>query len=263
MKRLWLTYAWKDNEDKDIDFVIGELDQRVDVRFDRRNLIPGQRLWTQIGGLITDPSECDAWGIVLTPNSITSEPCIEELSYALDRALGSRGNTFPMFALVHRMSANSLPPSLRIRLCISLAEQRWADQVVAATEGRAVGFVPRDDLSKFVLTERIGSDGLSCIEIRPRFDTFAPVMVGVDLEAKSSGNVVYRSHGPSETVPQGCMLTMTSEGETTLSDGTPVWFWQSNEQAGPTHSYFIHYEKRPRRVFFGTPQSVQWFDAPK
>lgn len=54
-KKLWLTYAWKDNEDKDIDFIVQELDKTsIDVRFDRRNLAPGQRLWTQIGGTITE-----------------------------------------------------------------------------------------------------------------------------------------------------------------------------------------------------------------
>jgi hypothetical protein len=50
MKKLWLTYAWKDNEDQDIDFIVQELDPLdLEVRFDRRNLIAGQRLWDQIG----------------------------------------------------------------------------------------------------------------------------------------------------------------------------------------------------------------------
>jgi hypothetical protein len=121
MKKLWLTYAWKDNEDKDIDYIIHELDKiNLIVKFDRKNLIPGQRLWTQIGGLITDPHECDAWGIVLTPNSILSQSCIEELSYALDRALSVNGSEFPLFALLHNISANELPPALKIRLCIPL-----------------------------------------------------------------------------------------------------------------------------------------------
>ena len=50
-KKLWLTYAWKDNEDKDIDFIVQKLDEAgLEVKFDRRNLVPGQRLWVQIGG---------------------------------------------------------------------------------------------------------------------------------------------------------------------------------------------------------------------
>ena len=110
-KKLWLTYAWKDNEDRDIDFIVQVLDGlTLDVRFDRRSLVPGQRLWTQIGGAITDPAECDAWGIVLTANSLASQPCMEELCYALDRALSSNGSSFPVFALLHRVVAKDLPP---------------------------------------------------------------------------------------------------------------------------------------------------------
>ncbi len=55
-KKLWLTYARKDNEDRDIDFIVQVLDGLpLDVRFDRRSLVPGQRLWTQFGVAITDP----------------------------------------------------------------------------------------------------------------------------------------------------------------------------------------------------------------
>jgi len=87
-KKLWLTYAWKDNDDRDIDFIVQELDNAgIDVHFDRRNLVPGQRLWTQIAGAITDPALCNAWGIVLTGNSLASKACVEELASALDRAL--------------------------------------------------------------------------------------------------------------------------------------------------------------------------------
>src|SRR5216683_4828536 len=103
-KKLWLTYAWKDNEDKDVDFVIQELDKTdIQVRFDRREIIPGKRLWPQIGGFITDPNECDAWAILLTANSLKSAPCIEELCYALDRALTAKGENFPIFAILHHI----------------------------------------------------------------------------------------------------------------------------------------------------------------
>src|SRR5690349_3451961 len=112
-KKLWLTYAWKDNEDEDIDFIIQELDKtELTVKFDRRNLIPGQRLWTQIGGIITDPKECNAWGMVLTGNSLKSQPCIEELGYALDRALSANPADFPVFGLMHNIRAADLPPAL-------------------------------------------------------------------------------------------------------------------------------------------------------
>ena len=60
-KTLWLTYAWVDNEDADVDHVIRELGQAgLDLHFDRRQIIPGQRLWPQIDKEISDPKRTDA-----------------------------------------------------------------------------------------------------------------------------------------------------------------------------------------------------------
>ena len=188
-KKLWLTYAWRDNEDQDIDFIVQVLDGLpLDVRFDRRSLVRGQRLWTQIGGAITDPAECDAWGIVLTANSLASQPCIEELCYALDRALGSNGGSFPVFALLHKVAAKDLPPALRVRLCIPLESADWSKQVVAAVENRAPGLVI-NGLDQWMIKEHQVQDGIA-LEVRPRFDRLTPFAMAVDLDEKAQGNVL-------------------------------------------------------------------------
>jgi hypothetical protein len=77
---IWLTYAWKDNEDGQIDYVIGSLRlQKLDVEYDRIRLVPGQRLWPQIDAAISD-SKLSAWAIYATKESLNSEPCLEELA---------------------------------------------------------------------------------------------------------------------------------------------------------------------------------------
>ena len=88
MAKLWITYAWKDNEQSDVDFVVQQLKRAgMDVQIDRFALGAGRRLWEQIGAKITNPNESDAWAIYATENSLASEPCKEELAIALDRAL--------------------------------------------------------------------------------------------------------------------------------------------------------------------------------
>ena len=257
MKNVWLTYAWADNEDEDIDFIIQELDKtNLHIKFDRRNLIPGQRLWTQIGGAITDPEQCDAWGVVLTANSLKSERCIEELSYALDRALTSNGEQFPMFALIHKISASEMPPALKIRLSIPLESNNWADQVVAAANKEAVGFTP-ENVSDFVLREHVGGD-LIYLEIRPRFDRISPFQIAVEYSEKESGNVRGRGFGPSGQIPQSSVLYVTTEGEGNLPDGTRVWVWGANNEATSTSSYFLSYEIRPKRIWFGHPNNLKF-----
>lgn len=255
MKKLWLTYAWKDNEDKDIDYIIQELDKTdISVKFDRRNLIPGQRLWTQIGGFITDPNECDAWGIVLTRNSLESDACIEELSYALDRALDSKGEKFPLFALLHNISSKMLPPALKIRLCINLEDTDWVSQVLAAVKQSALGYTP-SDLSPYILKEHPTDNGY-WLEIRPRFERISPFMVAVDYVEKSSRNVTRCIAGSAGVPALGTMWSwIDSDG--TLTDGTHIWFWQGGNEASSIYSYYLFYKKRPKRIWVGRPENLE------
>ncbi len=92
--KIWLTYAWADNAQGDFSYLVQELDSiGVQAAYDKIAIIPGQRLWDQIASRITkDPIE--GWGYLLTPNSLASEACREELAYALDRALSSKEERF-------------------------------------------------------------------------------------------------------------------------------------------------------------------------
>lgn len=260
MKKLWLTYAWKDNEDENLDFIVQELDKKdLEVKFDRRNLVPGQRLWDHIGQQITDPTQCEAWGILLTSNSLNSDPCMEELAYALDRAIAAKGTAFPMFALMtDSITSKDLPPSLKVRLCIPLTNNDWRNQVEAACHIRPSGFTP-SGLSAFVMTEHLTANGF-CLEIRPRFDRIAPVAIVVDLDEKLSGNVFNSSLGPAGRIPSGFVAHSRVDSETTLTDGTKAWVWGADNETNSTYSYFLFYKSRPKRIWFGHQQNLALID---
>ena len=71
MGTLWLTYAWEDNHEQDVDFIAREIVQAgVHVKLDRWNIRAGIRLWDQIAMFITDKSQSDAWAIYATQNSL-------------------------------------------------------------------------------------------------------------------------------------------------------------------------------------------------
>ena len=260
MKKLWLTYAWKDNEDRNIDFIIKELDKtNIAVKFDRRNLIPGQRLWQQIGNHITNPMECESWGIILTKNSIENESCIEELSYALERTLKTKGATFPIFALLHEISPKELPPALSIRLCIILENNNWVDQVIAAVNKTSPGFSPEKDLSNFIFHEH-KIDNRYCLEIKPRFDRINPHAIVVDYHEKESGNVTNGSFGPSGIIPNGHVAFERINSETRITDGTHCWVWGANNEINSTNSIFLFYKKKPKRIWFGHQENLEKHD---
>jgi hypothetical protein len=136
-KRLWLSYAWTDNKSDDVDFIAQELEANgLRVHLDRWNIVGGQRLWDQIGKAITDPNESDAWALYATQSSLTSDPCIEELNYALGRALETRGDVFPLIGIFQtQLSQELIPPALRVRLYYSIQSTTWAADVAAAARG--------------------------------------------------------------------------------------------------------------------------------
>ena len=132
MAKLWVTYAWVDNDDGDVDYVAQELRSAgLEIRIDRQKIQAGLRLWEQIGRFISDQGECDAWMIYATQASLTSEACREELAYAVDRALNARGGEFPLIALFPAtVSRDLIPAAIRVRLYVSLTDPDWAERIV-------------------------------------------------------------------------------------------------------------------------------------
>lgn len=100
MKAVWITYAWDDNRDGDVDFAAQELGRAgLQVKLDRWNLTAGRRLWEQIEHFIQDSSLSDGWLFYATQTSLGNEKCREEFFWALDRSLNKRGEGFPIIAL--------------------------------------------------------------------------------------------------------------------------------------------------------------------
>lgn len=145
-KKLWLTYAWVDNAEQDVDHIVRELEQvGLDVKLDKRQIIPGQRLWTQINSAISDPTSVDAWAIYASENSLKSEPCLEELAYALDRAIRKRGGEFPIIGIFPQpMDRELIPSAIVTRLYVATNNSEWARQVYAGVLKTA----PPDSISQ-------------------------------------------------------------------------------------------------------------------
>ena len=139
MATIWTTYAWADNQHGDVDFVAQELGKAgLQVKLDRWNLGAGKRLWDQIATFIGSKDQSDAWLLIATNNSLASEPCKEEFAYALHRALGSRGEAFPVIGLFLGPTDSALiPPAVATRLYVSITDPDWKERIVAAAEGRA------------------------------------------------------------------------------------------------------------------------------
>lgn len=256
MATVWLTYAWDDNKDSDVDFIAQELNRAgLVVKLDRWNIAVGKRLWQQIENFICDPNESDAWILYATQNSLGSEACKEEYSYALDRALRQRGSTFPIISLFSSTVDNTLiPAGLRTRLYVSITDPDWKERIKSSAEGRAPSIASPAIQPYTIDIHKV--DSRFVIEVRPRAGTWSPFIAAIPNTEKEriNPNIL---HGPRGRIPYGGMLSMSGSG---ISDGDTWYFHFAQNEATPTQSYFIFCNELPTRlvcgVMDGQPQYI-------
>lgn len=137
MKKIWITYCWKDNEHNDVEFIAQQLEaEGFEVRLDRWDISAGKRLWEQIDNFITNESESDAWLFYATQNSLGSEPCKEEYAYALDRALSDRDKDFAVIGVFpSSVEKELIPTGIKTRLFVSLEDNDWLARISEAVRG--------------------------------------------------------------------------------------------------------------------------------
>ena len=248
---LWITYAWVDNDEGDFDFLVQELNKAgIPASYDKVALIPGRKLWTQIAARISaDP--LSGWAYLITPNSISSAACQEELSYALQRALETRGSEFPLIGLLHKVSISDVPLPLRVRLCVNLANPDWIEEIRAAV----VGTPPRraaPPQEPFIIKyhrDYLAQTGKIAIEIRPRFGE----MRYWRWAFPSAGpQPVAWGTGPANGGGIGSLKQECIEGEYNDIAGTPMKFVGAGNPISPSSSaYAVFAARLPEKFFFG------------
>lgn len=199
MATVWLTYAWDDNKSQDVDFVAQELTAAgLTVKLDRFNIQAGKRLWDQIANFITNTAESDARVMYATQTSLGSEPCKEEFAYALQRALETRGEAFPVIGLFPATVDKALiPPGIRTRLYTSLTDPDWKERIKAAAERRApqIALATLQPYFIKVHQQTIPSLPPFYIEVRPRAGVWAPFFAAVPLAEQRKLDQIWR--GPA------------------------------------------------------------------
>lgn len=248
MATVWLTYAWDDNKDGDVDFIAQELEAGgVKVNLDRWNIAAGKRLWEQIEEFIVSPEQCDGWVLIATDNSLLSEPCKEEFAYALGRALDKRGKGFPVIGLfIGPVDETLIPAAIRSRLYVSVTDPDWKERIKAAAEGKTPA-VGRPHVEPFHVGVHRGLPGNKpiAIEVRPRAGVWAPFFAAVPVAESDrvDPNIMV---GPRGVPTNTGMLVNTGSG----TNGN--WhFMIAGNQATPTQSYFVWCKEKPSKLAFG------------
>lgn len=278
MATIWLTYAWDDNKDGDIDYIAQKLEKAgITVKLDRWNISAGERLWDQIGTFITDPNECDAWLFVATTNSLQSEACKEEFAYALDRAINDRNKNFPIITLfTGPVDNNLIKPAIKIRLHVSITDPDWTERIKAAAEGRthsttkpeikpyhikihtdqatAIEVPMYPGVSKPKKTMQLTQE--YAIEVRPRVGVWGPFVAAILFSEKDSVNPnIMVGHRDKPTNNGMLQLGISQQGD--------LWAMFSEEQATPTRSYYVWCDSLPTSLTFGVEGSQVYTVDPR
>ena len=256
MATVWITYAWKDNEDGDVDFIAQELKSKgLKVKLDRWNIHAGKRLWNQIESFIQDDDETDAWILYATQNSLGSEPCQEEYAYALDRALNTRGSSFPVIGLFPgSVDKTIIPAGIRTRLYVSTTDPEWKERIQAAAEGRAPE-INRPLLDQYSLKVH-NVDGGYLIEVRPRAGVWFPFSFAVPLDEKEKVRgreaiFIFNTPGQPPNPPNGLIMQWDGVGEANGHDGNKWWMLSPAGEVTPTKSFFLFAQELPSLIAFG------------
>jgi hypothetical protein len=253
MATIWLTYAWADNKDSDVDFVAQELTNAgLTVKLDRWNLQAGKPLWQQIEDHIVNPQQSDGWVLYATQNSLGSEACKEEYRIALDRALHSRGPDYPVIALFpSTVDRDLIPPGIRVRLYVMIADPDWKERILAAVAGRELSLQQRhvQPYGLHIRKMQRQKRSVYVIEVRPRAGTWAPFFAAVPLKEKDLVKPRI-ARGPRDHPPQVSALHMTATGP---SENGAWWIESAGDEASPTQSYFVFCDELPSTLVFGVP----------
>ncbi len=263
MAKIWITYAWTDNQQGDVDFIAQELQQAgAEVKLDRWNISAGNRLWPQIEEFICSKEHSDAWLLIATAHSLSSEACKEEFAYALDRALNSRGDNFPVIGLfLGPVDQSLIPAGIRTRLYVSVTDPDWKERIIASAEGRAHQ-VQQSTVQPFHINIHKNQDGNKplAIEVRPRAGVWAPFIACIPMSEKEAVQPSIMI-GPRDVPTSSGMLVNC--GDSQSPDGK-MWIMSAGNQATPTESYYVWCDTLPSTLVFGVsgraPQYTVNFD---
>ena len=245
---LWLTYAWKDNENADVDHIIAELKKTgLGVKYDRVQLLAGRRLWDQIDKGIADPAVCDAWAIFVSKDSLRSEPCQEELAYALDRGLRTRN--FPLIGIFPEPIDRTLVPSaIATRLYVTLQDPQWAQRVADAVSGNST---VTDATPPHPYHVKLHKDGGGIVlEVRPRSGRWYPFMTAVSSAERAGLRLV--GYGPYGELPGALMVSQNDFELTDNRSGQKLAGIRIHHEINNLQAGFIYLsDPTPSVIYFG------------
>lgn len=250
--RLWITYPWVDRPEGEFSYLVNQLKAAgLQASYSSTCLISGRRLWEEIGHKITS-GELDGWAYLLTRRNSKERFLMEELLGTLERVSKEKGVSFPSIGLLHGIAAQSLPPALKLRPNIHLADPRWKEEIRHLLKRRS-NENSNDSGTQFVWRIHPGYDGdssMTAVEVAPRSEGIRYWRFAVP----QSSPVLRWGRGPAGGKAISRVKFSVVRGSGRAWNREIRWFGAADRLSGEESAYAVFSGPLPDFVCFGTAE---------
>ncbi len=250
--RLWVSYPWVCREEGDFAGLVPQLKRAgIDATYDSLELKPDTRMVERIVQRLLS-IDFDGWLYVLTHQLLTHKSCADDLVAAVNQAIVQIGPEFPMIGLLHGVAAQQVPPALRLRPCVSVADPHWGDQVSKAMRPRSSPKTaeagPQE--TQFAWKAHVGYGGdpsMTAIEVGSKLESVPYWRFAIPKTAR----VTKWGPGPAgggEICPHKFGVT---RGSGKYGSFDVVWFGAANAISPTESAYIVFSGPLPDFVCFG------------
>ena len=247
---LYVTYPWTQKEEADFAYLARQLQAAgFEATYAPIELSHAETFWDQISPRITS-GEVDGWAYLLTSRCVNDLFCRDSLLTALDRAYEKKGAGFPLLGLLHGISEQSLPPALKLRTCVHLADPNWRDQVKAVFSQRS-----SEGYTRFLwkIHPSYGGDvSKTAIEVSPRSD----VLRNWRFAVPASVQPVRWGHGPAGGGDISPVRFLVAKGGGKLENSEITWFGSEDVLSPKESAYAVFSGRLPDFICFGRAKAA-------
>jgi hypothetical protein len=243
-------------EERDFTYLIPQLkDSNIDATYESFQLMPECQLGERIVQRLFSVG-FDGWLYILTHQCFTRRTYTDELSGAIDQALLRMGPYFPMAGLMYGISAQHVPPVLRVLPCISLNDPDWKAQifeVLRSDLSHSKKGMPRKE-THFAWKLHSGFNGdpsKTVIEVRPRNERIQYWRFAIPRTFRA----IKWGQGPAGVCEITNVRFAEASGLGRHENRDVTWFGAANTVSNTESAYAVFSGPLPDFICFGPAES--------
>lgn len=254
--KLWISYAWVNNEEKDFAYLASHLATRnIETAYDSIRLAPDDHLSKRIIQRLQSIG-FDGWICILTPQCITRREYTNELTSAIDQTKLHMGARFPIAGLMYGIAGHHLPPILRLLPCVSLGDPDWNERIrcLFSTFRATPCQSSAQNETRFIWKVhpvRSGDGDLTLIEVRTRGEFIPEWRFAVPKTCR----LIRWGQGNSGGREISRVRFEEAYGSGRYGKSEVLWFGAANTISNSESAYVLFSGKLPDFICFGPAQN--------